>query len=42
MKDCKVYAQVDLSSSIIAYGSQIDGGHNDIQNRSFYLVKELT
>ena len=41
MKDCKVYAQVDLSSSIIAYGSQIDGGH-DVITKSHLLLGERT
>jgi len=41
MKDCKVYAQVDLSSSIIAHGSQIDGGH-DVITKSHLLLGERT
>ena len=41
MKDCKVYAQVDLSSSIISYGSLIDGGH-DVITKSHLLLGERT
>ena len=41
MKDCKVYAQVDLSSSIISYGSLIDGGH-DVIAKSHLLLGERT
>jgi len=41
MKDGKVYAQVDVSSSIIAYGSQIDGGH-DVITKSHLLLGERT
>jgi 4-diphosphocytidyl-2C-methyl-D-erythritol kinase len=41
MKDCKVYAKVNLSSSIIAHNSQIDGGH-DINTKSQLLLGERT
>ena len=41
MKDCKVYAKVNLSSSIIAHSSQIEGGH-DVNTKSQFLLGERT
>ena len=41
MKDCKVYAKVNLSSSIIAHNSQIEGGH-DVITKSQFLLGERT
>jgi len=41
MKDCKIYAKVNLSSSIIAHNSQIDGGH-DVNTKSQFLLGERT
>ena len=41
MKDCKVNAKVNLSSSIIAHSSQIDGGH-DVITKSHFLLGERT
>ena len=40
MKDCKVYAKVNLSSSIIAHSCQIDGG--TVPKKSQFLLGERT
>ena len=40
MKDCKVYAKVNLSSSIIAHSCQIDG--NMVPKKSQFLLGERT
>jgi len=40
MKDCKVYAKVNLSSSIIAHSCQIDGGM--VPKKSQFLLGERT
>ena len=40
MKDCKVYAKINLSSSIIAHSCQIDG--SAISKKSQFLLGERT
>tara|TARA_Y100001949_G_scaffold117068_1_gene99530 strand:- start:1212 stop:2189 length:978 start_codon:yes stop_codon:yes gene_type:complete len=40
MKNCKIYAQANLSSSIIAHGSQIEGSR--ISKKSQFLLGERT